>query len=126
MVCLFYTCISDFDIMWYWCIVRVEDFMIDKMCLIENFSCLYVYKYIYIYKSIQVLSVILIFIFKWINITGYVLCICDTQFQRLQIDLLCVSFQHLCIDILYVLFELSCEGEYIVKYTDNKSLDNIK
>lgn len=92
--------------------MRVEDFMIDKICLNENVSCLYVYKYIYIYKSIQVLSVILIFMFKWFNITGYVLCICDTQFQRLQIDLLCVSFQHLCIDILYVSFELSCEGEY--------------
>lgn len=39
--------------------MRVEDFMIDKICLNENFSCLYVYKYIYIYKSIQVLSVIL-------------------------------------------------------------------
>lgn len=88
------------------------------------YMCINIYTYKHLF--IQVLSVILIFMFKWINITGYVLCICDTQFQRLQIDLLCVSFQHLCIDILYVLFELSCEGEYIVKYMDNKSLDNIK
>lgn len=45
---------------------------------------------------------------------------------KYDIHVLCVSFQHLCIDVLYVLFELSCEGEYIVKYMDNKSLDNIK
>lgn len=45
--------------------MRVEDFMMDKICLNENFSCLYVYN-IYTYKHlfIQVLSVILIFIFK--------------------------------------------------------------
>lgn len=70
LVGLFYTCISNIDIVEFWCIMRIEDFMIDKIIkTFHVYMCINTYTYIQLF--IQVLSVILhvIFILKGFNIT---------------------------------------------------------